>query len=706
VSLAWGRDLLVQDFEGDSAPGWRESGRGTIQFTQYAGNTSLRLSRKKMATLSLSTQSYENVEVHMELAAGGLERADACYAEVSLDGGKTWIVIIELRDGQDDAVTLHSGSASPSGLSNNSNVKLRFRASGKDEDDVCWGDNVRVSTREAAPSAQQAEALLGSALQDTDAKLTALLPMSVFAVPDKAAPPAKARSGRLQLAAAPAELFAVHEDRFDYVQAGGAAIASFPGVAFDWIQVGERLVPIEQGILASDHAAWEIMFQVGYVWQGPDDSSVSYYAMPFALLERNANCTHNGMLAWTIDAAGRASRALFQVASETCAYFKFDMAGRLDAHFVERDHQNADKVLANYRENRSARLPVQAMAALGRDYPGFDPTQLGAVGAMRPDDMTVYGLVTDGRHYRSECNTRAGAYPACDEMLLPSYSTAKSLFGGLALMRLEALLPGARNRIISDLVDECSEKDWGNVSIENALDMATGHYRSTKLEADEALPEHVDFLYAPKHRDKIRFACNFFPVRSQPGTVFAYHSSDTYLAGTAMRALLSRHTGHAVDIYSELIAMPLWQPLRLSAVAMTSRTTYDTTAQALTGWGLTFIPDDIARIGEWLLQVASGTSTNAIDRELLGAALQQNPDDRGLPTGTPGFRYNNGFWAHDIAGYIGCPQPVWVPFMSGYGGISVVLFPNNTLYYYFSDGYTQRWREAAVEINKLGNMCQ
>ena len=152
--------------------------------------------------------------------------------------------------------------------------------------------------------------------------------------------------------------------------------------------------------------------------------------------------------------------------------------------------------------------------------------------------------------------------------------------------------------------------------------------------------------------------------------------------------------------------MPLWQPLRLSAVAMTSRTTYDTTAQALTGWGLTFIPDDIARIGEWLLQVASGTSTNAIDRELLGAALQQNPDDRGLPTGTPGFRYNNGFWAHDIAGYIGCPQPVWVPFMSGYGGISVVLFPNNTLYYYFSDGYTQRWREAAVEINKLGNMCQ
>jgi hypothetical protein len=44
--------------------------------------------------------------------------------------------------------------------------------------------------------------------------------------------------------------------------------------------------------------------------------------------------------------------------------------------------------------------------------------------------------------------------------------------------------------------------------------------------------------------------------------------------------------------------------------------------------------------------------------------------------------------------------------MSGYGGITVAMFPNDTVYYYFSDGYVHRWASAAVETHKISKLCK
>ncbi len=56
--------------------------------------------------------------------------------------------------------------------------------------------------------------------------------------------------------------------------------------------------------------------------------------------------------------------------------------------------------------------------------------------------------------------------------------------------------------------------------------------------------------------------------------------------------------------------------------------------------------------------------------------------------------YNDGFWAVRIDDLPGCDAPVFVPFMSGFGGISIVLLPNGVTYYYFSDGDEFRFRRA------------
>ena len=47
----------------------------------------------------------------------------------------------------------------------------------------------------------------------------------------------------------------------------------------------------------------------------------------------------------------------------------------------------------------------------------------------------------------------------------------------------------------------------------------------------------------------------------------------------------------------------------------------------------------------------------------------------------------------------------WTPFMSGYGGIRVVMLPNGPTYYYFGDNDEFSWFDAVNESNILKPMC-
>jgi len=84
--------------------------------------------------------------------------------------------------------------------------------------------------------------------------------------------------------------------------------------------------------------------------------------------------------------------------------------------------------------------------------------------------------------------------------------------------------------------------------------------------------------------------------------------------------------------------------------------------------------------------------------------MQRDPGDRGQDP-LADFKYNNGFWAHEIKSYISCSGDTWVPLMSGYGGISVVLLPNGTTYYMFSDDDTYLWMKAAQESHSIRSLC-
>ncbi|MEO1311246.1 MAG: hypothetical protein AAFV51_09795, partial [Pseudomonadota bacterium] len=54
---------------------------------------------------------------------------------------------------------------------------------------------------------------------------------------------------------------------------------------------------------------WDVIVDVGRAWREGADGGATRIAFPFALQERNANCTHNGLLTFVIDRRGRHRRS-------------------------------------------------------------------------------------------------------------------------------------------------------------------------------------------------------------------------------------------------------------------------------------------------------------------------------------------------------------------------------------------------------------
>ena len=481
--------------------------------------------------------------------------------------------------------------------------------------------------------------------------------------------------------------------------------------AFEFIQEGGEIIPVRRGPQPSAHGGWEFVLEPGRVWDEPADHGYSRAAIPFALQEKNANCLHNGLLTFLFRDDGTVSHAALQISGETCSYLKFDMWAALAPATPRRPWPRTPPP----SPCTAPRSPTACRCARWHSWRATTRPWTWrrlAIGAARA--RTVYGLVVNGVNYVSACATRSGDYPYCEVLDLPSYSTAKSAFAAVALMRLQALTQEARTQHLRTWVaaDACQGPAWDGVTFQDALDMATGNYDSSLYEADENDAKTRGLFLPLEHAGKIAFACGAYPRRSPPGTVWVYHTSDTYLLGTALSGYLRSLPGRAhADLFDDMVAADVFRPLGLSPVMDASRRTYDAVREPFTGWGLTYHYDDIARLASFL-NAGDGRigAVVVLDPHMLATALQRDPADRGLPAANlSNFRYKYGFWARNVQPLLGCAQPTWVPFMSGFGGISVVLFPNGVVYYSFSDDgelASFDWSNPARQVQKIRDYCQ
>lgn len=492
--------------------------------------------------------------------------------------------------------------------------------------------------------------------------------------------------------------------------------------SFQFVQNGSYLIPVKQGLVITGSPAWNYIVGPGRVWQESGDRGYMRASLPFALVERNQNCVHNGEMTFLFSNTNspNVSRVRYQVTQETCLYLKFDLWGQLKASYVPGKIANSQALQDAAVAELANRLPTKPFSALSTDYPDSGIDLANFTKPFRvPANITTYGLFINGINYVADCQTRYGLYAFCDNMRVPSYSLAKSSLAGVAMMWLgQQYGSQVYQQLIRNYVPEhVLGGDWKSVTFANASDMATGNYNHTEFEGDESSPQELAFLTAEKYSGKITDAFRAFPHKAAPGTTFVYQTHAAFLLTQAMNAYLQQRRGSGADIFNA-IRDDVYKPIHFSRGSLTTlRTDNSPSGKPFGGYGLFLIPDDIAKLGRLLNDghgsiagkqvLERGRLTESLFRTADPSAIGVPVPDVGKPTVPHTFRYHNFFWGKHMtpAEFPQYKCDFWVPFMSGYGGNIVLLLPNGAVYYVFSDGNEFVWYAAVNEINKIVPLC-
>lgn len=237
--------------------------------------------------------------------------------------------------------------------------------------------------------------------------------------------------------------------------------------------------------------------------------------------------------------------------------------------------------------------------------------------------------------------------------------------------------------------------------------MATGNYTSSGYETDESGRTMANFFAAEPYADKMRLALSF-PHKAKPGSKWVYHTSDTFLAARAMNNYLRDKAGSGADIF-DMLRDDVLKPISVGPDSLVSSRTDNSPGGApFGGYGMFWTQDSVAKFAKFLNNDHGAINgKQVLDPTLLAATMQQTPEARGMTTkGAKPMKYQNGFWGREFTSSDNpvYTSPFYVPFMSGYGGITVAMMPNGATYYYFSDNNEFSWSTAVAEAAKLAPM--
>ena len=320
----------------------------------------------------------------------------------------------------------------------------------------------------------------------------------------------------------------------------------FPIDAINLSSIDGTIVPEVKINLATEHPYFNFHAGLGTNKQ-LKNSKNALITLPFSFLQKNANCVHNGIMLAVYDGE-QILNTVFQISSETCAYYKFDY---IALHEAKLKQDESIKPITENLDSAEAKItPINAL------YGSYDiKTKVFADSDnFIAENVSLYGFIDKNIHYSSACQTRKGPYPLCDQMLLPSYSLAKSLAGTLGLSLVENNYSNVSKLPVAEMVEECNGKKWQDVSLEDLSDMATGNFINPTFDLDEAGLKQTGFVFDKlTDAEKINLACSVYPRKSKPGTRFVYHTSDTYILGKALNEFLAKNA-ETEDYYAELLS--------------------------------------------------------------------------------------------------------------------------------------------------------
>ena len=185
---------------------------------------------------------------------------------------------------------------------------------------------------------------------------------------------------------------------------------TLPAFDFEFVQTGSHLIPKTRGLVVTGHGSWNYIVEPGRVWDENNDQGYSRAAIPFALQEVQANCTHNGILTFVFKDDGSISNVAVQIGGETCLYFQYNMWGLATADYVPGNVSGAASLISDYQAEVLNRFPSKPISEIEVDYPGVIAANFATEQA---SDPTTHGVLYAGVHYAGPCSTRHGDYPYC-----------------------------------------------------------------------------------------------------------------------------------------------------------------------------------------------------------------------------------------------------------------------------------------------------
>jgi len=558
-----------------------------------------------------------------------------------------------------------------------------------------------------------------------------------FAIPADAAEAGQSFEGTLTLNDVVANgNFSQLADIFRLIPAIDSPWKHLAPFQFQFVQSGSYLIPAQQGLaIVGSSPVWNYIVGPGRVWSEKSDDGYARASFPFALVQRNQNCVHNGEMTFLFKNGGapNISNVYYQITQETCYPMKFNLWGMISATYMPGAVADAAAIKANHKADLAQRIPTKPFADLAKDFPDAKIDLAAFTAAYKhSENVTTYGLMIHGTNYVSGCPTRSGEYAFCAEMRVPSYSIAKSVFAGVALMRLGQLYgPEVYNLKIKDFTPASVIRgNWDATTFGNTSDMATGNFNLGGYEADEDSPVNDKFLIDEAFAGKLADAFDFKDHSAPPGTKWVYQSAATYIVTQAMNAYFHQRGGHG-DIFT-MVRDDIYKPLHVNEGGLTTIRTDDSATGAPTGYyGLFFNQDDIAKIGNFLnnsggmidgKQVLESSRLNealfrsanvaeagvAIEGRSAASLLGAPPAEHGKSGDENVRRYSHGFWGRKItsAEFPEYSCDFWTSSMAGYGGNIVMMLPDGVTYYIFSDGGKFPWELPLREINKVAPMCK
>ena len=445
----------------------------------------------------------------------------------------------------------------------------------------------------------------------------------------------------------------------------------WPDFSYEFIQDGQRLIPVDRSHGFIGNGAWSITAGVGAVWDEVDDNGYTRAAFPYTIKENNQNCEANGLATFLFKSDGAISNVQVQNVAETCKFYGFEFYGTLAAKYSNYIISAKAQIIEDRNVEEAARIPTKPLADLVVDYPGVDLTNYGY--AVKAKDLSGYSIHVDGTSYVDGCLTRYGEHPYCSEKTMGIYSFTKTIHGFMVVAALEQQYPGFKSMLIKDLVPECNDSRWHGVTVENALDMATGHYQSAMFESDENSKVMLDNYFLKTTRaERASFACNGLPYQVPAGTYSVYHTSDTELVGYAASEFVKNKLGRDKEAFNDIL-VPIFQKIGLSHYIRGIQRTTDT-KEAWGGYGLSATLNDVVRIAQYIRD--EGLSAGGLDSVMVKEVL--SAEIKGLPANVDFLDYDNGFWrlhVGSLTSMSACGSSTQIPMLSGFGGHTLLIMP-------------------------------